>query len=538
MSYFRRQRKSKTVLRLEQLERRDAPAVLTPTTFANAGISVNTAVRQVEGGLYALAVQESNQAISTVATFITNLTNVRDTINAERAVGGNLHNVSTATNGHLNTIVADLTKAINNAPNQPTGATAETNIHAAMTQILNVVNGDATLRALARNAADIAAAAPGYASVGFQQIPRRLPAGVTFQNAPRETLAQIGRIFDDASNRLEGGNGNAANKAAIIGDLNAVKTGFQDLEADHPELFGDSLTRIHANTIVVQIPLEIQFINDVGIDPAANHGTRDVQLDLIDIVQGDVNLANMASQGGVTGFNVFPDPRTAPTRYQDNHEQTIAIATEIAQGNTLGVQAIDLVTNHPEDTEAINALIEQFQDLSQFAENFVTAQPDIFRARFDNEQLSDHGTQRAVIDAMIEGLRTENVELVTIARQAISANWADNAGNNIPESGGTYNVDGFTIDQVLSTAHNPSPHGGGGRGSDVVLSRDADTPFTASTGSTGGTTGRQSSATQDPALITPTASPQTPVDVGTNGDHVLPTSANDGTTLSQDLGVL
>ena len=67
--------------------------------------------------------------------------------------------------------------------------------------------------------------------------------------------------------------------------------------------------------------------------------------------------------------------------------------------------------------------------------------------------MSDHGTQRAVIDAMIQGLRTENVELVTIARFAISANWADNAGNNIPVTGGTYNPDGFTIAEVLSTAH-------------------------------------------------------------------------------------
>jgi hypothetical protein len=450
MSRSRRKAQSKVVLRVEQLERRDAPAVLVPTTFANAGISFNTAVRQVEGGLYALAVQESNQAQSTVAKFQGFLQDVKDTIARERQVGGDLHfGTTTPQYAHLNTIVADLTKAINNAPNEPTGATAETNIHAAMTQILNVVNGDDILADLA---SQTAAALPGYASTGFQQIPHRLAAGVTFQNAPRENLAQIGLIFDDASNRLEGGNGSAANKANIIGDLNAVKAGIQDLETDHPELF-DGLTRIHANTMVVQIPLEIRFINDVGVNPVANHGTRDVQLDLIDIVQGDVNLANMASQAGVTGFNVFPDPRTPPTRYQDNQDQTNAFAYEISQGNTLGVQAINLVTNHPEDTAAAAALIEQFQDLSQFAENFDTAQPAIFRARFDNEQLSDHGTQRSVIDAMILGLQTENVELVTIARTAISANWADNAGNNIPITGGTYNADGFTIAEVLSTAH-------------------------------------------------------------------------------------
>src|ERR1700687_2740812 len=70
MSFFRRQGRSTVRLRLEQLERRDVPAVLTPTTFANAGISFNTATRTVEGGLYNLTVQESNQPISTVARYV------------------------------------------------------------------------------------------------------------------------------------------------------------------------------------------------------------------------------------------------------------------------------------------------------------------------------------------------------------------------------------------------------------------------------------------------------------------------------------
>jgi hypothetical protein len=453
MSRSRRKAQSKVVLRVEELERRDAPAVLTPTTFANAGISFNTAVRGAEGGFYNLAVQESNQAISTVNTFNTNLQNVMDTIAAERLVGGDLHNVSAATNTHLNTIVGDLTTAMNNALNSINGGAAGTAVHNALTQILNIVNGDATLKAKADNANDLAAAAPGYASLGFQQVPKRLPAGVTAENAPQENLAQIGRIFDDSSNRLIGGVGSAANKAAILADLRTVRADLQDMIENEPDQFGDGLTLIHARTMVVQIPGEIRFINDVGVNPVANHGTRDISLDLIDIVQGDPNLANMDNQGGVMGFNVFPDPRTAPTRYQDNQEQTNAFAFEIAQGNTLGVQAINLVTNHPEDTGAIDALIVQFRNLSEFANNFDSAQPLIFRARFDNEQLRDTGTQRAAINAMIHGLQTEDVALVTVAREAISQNWADNAGNNIPVTGGTYNVDGFTIAEVLSTAH-------------------------------------------------------------------------------------
>src|SRR6516164_8453486 len=102
MSHSRRQHRSTVMLRMEQLERRDAPAVLTPTIFANAGISFNTAVRFAEGGFYSLAVQESNQAISTVAKFTSNLQDVHDTIAAERAAGGDLSGVSLTTAAHLN----------------------------------------------------------------------------------------------------------------------------------------------------------------------------------------------------------------------------------------------------------------------------------------------------------------------------------------------------------------------------------------------------------------------------------------------------
>jgi len=442
MSFSHRQGRTAPRLRLEQLEVRYAPAVLVPTTFANAGISFNSATRTVEGGLYALTVQESNQPISTVARYAGFLQDVKDTIAVERAVGGDLHNVSDATADHLDTIVANLTTAINNAPASVTGAAAETAIHNAQTRILNIVQNDATLHALATVGG----------GVGFQQVPQQLPAGVTAANAPHENLAQIGAIFNDASNRIIGGVGSAANKAAILADMGAVKADIADLEADHPELFG-GLTGIHAQTIVVQIPGLIGFINDIGINPVANRGSNDIMLDLMDIVQGDPNLANMANQGGIAGFGVFPNPRTPPTRYQDNQDQTNFFATAISQGNTLGTQAIAQITNHPEDTAAINALIGQFQDLGQFVSNFNGAQGGLFEARFDNELVAATGTQGAAIAAMIKGLQTENLALVTVARQAISANFADVAGNNIPITGGTYNADGFTVAQVLSTAH-------------------------------------------------------------------------------------
>jgi hypothetical protein len=53
---------------------------------------------------------------------------------------------------------------------------------------------------------------------------------------------------------------------------------------------------------------------------------------------------------------------------------------------------------------------------------------------------------------MIEGLQTGNAALVAAAADQMHANSADVGGNNIPVTGGTYNADGLTVADVLSTA--------------------------------------------------------------------------------------
>jgi hypothetical protein len=57
---------------------------------------------------------------------------------------------------------------------------------------------------------------------------------------------------------------------------------------------------------------------------------------------------------------------------------------------------------------------------------------------------------------MIKGLTTGNAALVAAAAQVIHDNAADVGGNNIPVTGGTYNPDGLTLAEVLSTA-TPDP---------------------------------------------------------------------------------
>ena len=65
------------------------------------------------------------------------------------------------------------------------------------------------------------------------------------------------------------------------------------------------LTGVHADTVVRQLELEKQYIAQAGVTPDAGRASNDNLLDIIDIVQGDTNLANMANQNGVSGFTPF-----------------------------------------------------------------------------------------------------------------------------------------------------------------------------------------------------------------------------------------
>ena len=61
------------------------------------------------------------------------------------------------------------------------------------------------------------------------------------------------------------------------------------------------------DTVIRQLELENTYIGEAGVSPDAGRASNDNILDIIDIVQGDTNLANMANQGGVAGFSPFPD---------------------------------------------------------------------------------------------------------------------------------------------------------------------------------------------------------------------------------------
>ncbi|WOH64586.1 hypothetical protein [Bradyrhizobium sp. BWA-3-5] len=421
------------------------PPASSAPAFSDLGLTFNDATRALVGGLWQNVVEEGGQGLGSVFKYTADLTAVQTGLQAEVAAGQFTGDTLT----HVNTILADITTALSAATASVNGggdfgsvAAAEAALRTSHLDILNVVNNDANLATLATQ----------NDAAGFLAAPVGLAAGVTAATAPHTNLAEIGVIFNDVASQILGGV-NADNAATISNDVNAIITDMQALMTANPLLFG-GLTGVHAEAVVRQLQLENIYIAEAGINPDAGRASNDNILDIIDIVQGDTNLANMANQGGVAGFTPFGDALNPTPKYLDNDAQTTFWANFIAQSNSLGQQAMAAVTAH--DAAATAQVIADLHTFQTDVTNFDAAQGGIFEARFDNELLGDTSTLGAEVTKMIEGLQTGNAALVAAAADQMHANSADVGGNNIPVTGGTYNPDGLTVAEVLSTAGAPA----------------------------------------------------------------------------------
>lgn len=423
------------------------PPTTTPTptpvaapAFSDLGTTFNDATRALVGGLWQNVVAEAGQGNGSIIRYDNDLNAVKAGLAAEMTAG----QFTGASLAHVQTILADIdtalaasTASVNGGGTFGSVAAAEGALRTSHLDILNIVNNDANLATLATQ----------NGAVGFLAAPAALADGVTAATAAHANLADIGVVFNDAVNRILGGV-NADNAGVITTDVNTVITDLQALMTANPLQFG-GLTGVHAETIVRQLQLELTYINQAGISPDAGRASNDNILDIVDIVQGDANLANMATQGGVTGFTALPDALAPTPKYLDNDAQTSFWANFIAQSNSLGQQAIHAVGGDP---QVIATLISDLQAFQKSATNFDAAQGGIFEARFDNELLGNTSTLGAEVTKMIEGLQTGNAALVAAAAEEMHANAADVGGNNIPITGGTFNPDGLTVADVLTTA--------------------------------------------------------------------------------------
>jgi hypothetical protein len=400
----------------------------------------NDATRKLEGGLWTNVAEEGGQGFGSAGTYIADLNIVQAGLLALVAAG----DFTGAQLTHVNTVLADITTALAHVPGAVNNIAAdEIALRTAHLDIINTIEHDPVLQA-----ASIKDGNPG-----FNFAP---PASVVNNHTPHATFAELGVIYDDVQSRFLGGlDATPGGAAAIQKELTIVENGLVKLMHDHPQLF-QGATGIHAQTIVDQINLQINnFDHQYGFSPDAARATQDNLLDIDDIVAGDVNLLNM-SQLGAHGWTPAPFTDRVTPRYQDNADQTNFWADFISSGNVLGAKAEQLVQT------GTNAEIKAFEKVLMGWEtnvgNFDSAQGGIFSARFDNELANGpNSTVAADVAAMIKGLQTHNLTLVTNAAEGFHANAMDVSGNNIPVNGGTFNADGTTIAQALNQTVAPPP---------------------------------------------------------------------------------
>jgi hypothetical protein len=372
------------------------------------------------------AVDQGLQGTGSANNFANELTTVHNSVLAEVSKG----QLSAVALGHVQAILSDINTAISTANATANSAIAAGNIAAAEQslrasnlEIVNTVNAVKTDVALTNLALASAPDTPAAA------------------DAPHANLAEIGAIFNDAADKILSGV-NDANRAEITDDINTVITDMEALISANPKLF-EGLTGEHADAVVRQLQLELTYLNDPNISPDAARASADNILDIIDMIHGDAKLADMATQGGVSGFSPFPDAANPAPTHLDDGVQTVFAANFIAQSNSLGQQAIDLVGSG--DTKAIAMLIDNLKAFEKFVTDFDAAQGG-------HALLDATGALGAEVAAMIKGLQTGDTTLVTAAADQMHGNAVDVGGHNAPVTGGNYNSDGVTVAEVLAAA--------------------------------------------------------------------------------------
>ena len=152
------------------------PTAPTPT-FADLGATFNDGTRALVGGLWQNVVEEGGQGHGSVVRYTNDLTTVQTGLQAEVNAG----QFSGTTLTHVQTILSDITTAlsaatasVNEGGTFGSVAAAEEALRTSHLDILNTVNSDPALTALATQ----------NGATGFMAAPATLPDGTTAATAP------------------------------------------------------------------------------------------------------------------------------------------------------------------------------------------------------------------------------------------------------------------------------------------------------------------------------------------------------------------
>ncbi len=468
-----------------------ATALNQTTDLAQAGATFNDSTRLLDGGLWAQPADNNNQQ-AYLGMYTTDLHAVLNDTNAALGnpngitVNGAAFTPTAQDTAVLTQVQGQLQTLLNDAPmsigHSAAATNAQNDIHNVQTSILNEINNDPTLATALH--ANPYPATTGAMDVGFQALPMGsdAAAAVAAATAPNATLAQVGAVFNAATDLAVGGL-NHTNLAQFNGDMQAVATGLNNIINNPTTLAAiengetpqqAALTTIHLDTLLNQTNLQINnFDNLYHNNPnIAARSTNDNLLDMIDIVQGDANL-NMAAGGNgmpaaTGGFAELPGYLTGTIQhYNDNQAQTNFWSQFVAEANTVnneltnvanGMNAAGTGASTPAD---IQNLITQIQNYNQFGATFAAGQGGVFGARFNNELtqgtlLADsnnavHGLQGIANGDTGAALAADQAQILA-AGQGFIADAMDVSGNNNPLGGGTYVGTSTTVAGATSVA--------------------------------------------------------------------------------------
>lgn len=400
----------------------DTPSPSTAPTFSGLGTTFNNGIQAPVSSLAQTPVDQGSPGTGGINNSTSELTTVHNSLLAEVSKG----QLSGAALGHVQAILSNINTAISTA-----NATANS---AAM--IGNAIAAEQSLRA--SNLDIVNAVNTVKADVALTNLALAAAPAVVPEPAAPHNLAEIGALFNEVANDILGGV-NDDNRAEITEDLNTVIKDLQTLISAKPEMF-EGVIGEHADAVVRQLQLELTYINDPNISPDAARASIDNILNIIEIVQSDPKLAEIATQDGVSGFSPLPGTEIPAQAHLENDVQTVFTANFIAQSNSLGQQAIDLIGSG--DTKAIATLIDNLKAFEKFVTDFDASQGG-------DALLNASGALGAEVAAIIKGLQTGDATLVTAAAEQMHGNAADVGSSNIPVTGGNYNANGATVTEVL-----------------------------------------------------------------------------------------
>ncbi len=256
-------------------------------------------------------------------------------------------------------------------------------------------------------------------------------------------LTQLGQQFDTISKQLGTAVGDLApsadfsqvfkgDKAQVLQELGQVETGINTLLNTHPGRF-QGVTGVKLHTIANQINIEQDFIQKGGASSAI--GVRDVQRDILDIVNNDAKLTAAANRGGQHGFTPLEPLQHPAQPFQTNAAQTQFLNQTNQTLNSL-VQQAGKFLNGPPNGDS-QQLIQQIRTFDTTVSNFASSQGGVYSARFNNE-LAQNGTNDTAAAQFIRGLETHDKKLVLGAEKVLLANMGDVGANQIPVNGGSF----------------------------------------------------------------------------------------------------